>query len=57
VQEWNILHHELPNFKETIYAMLKDCNKKILIKVISDTEEESRGETAKFLKKLLDDIA
>ncbi len=49
---WNILHVELPTFKNTIYALLKEFDKDKLSKIILDTKEDYRGETAEFLQNL-----
>ena len=54
---WNILHQELPSFKDTIYDLLNDFDKVKLSKIILDTKEDYRGETANFLQNLYDEIS
>jgi uncharacterized protein with HEPN domain len=51
----NILGKEyrvIVDFKETVYILLKDFNKEILLKIIANTKEDSRGKTADFLQDL-----
>ncbi len=54
---WNILHQELPTFKNTIYVALRDFDKDKLLQIISSTKEDCRGKTAEFLQDLYDEIA
>jgi uncharacterized protein with HEPN domain len=54
---WNILNHELIDFKETVYILLKDFDKEILLKIIANTKEDSRGKTADFLQDLYDNVS
>ena len=49
---WDILHHELPVFKQTIYEIIEKADKAKLLKIIDDTKSDSRGNTYRFLEEL-----
>jgi len=53
---WEIVHCELPKFKETVYQLLEKFDKELLLEIISDTKEDYRGDTAKFLQSLYEYI-